>query len=107
MEQQNDNISEKVYSGSTVATLSHRSGKWVSSGIGGLVGAIGTILVIVIPVVNTWLANTKEISLAQIQNSADQIKYAVERMKDSDKERDLYKSEMLACQKELRELKLK
>lgn len=85
--------------------LPSRSERWLSSGAGGLVGAIGTILVIVIPVVNTWLENTKQIQLEQMKNSAEQIKYAVQRMQDSDKERDLYKAEMLECQKQLRDTK--
>lgn len=117
MENQNDTLSKAANEGLSLS-FSNRPGKWVSSGLGGLVGAFGTLLVIVIPVVNTWLANAKEISLAQIKNNADQIailtqensdrvKYITQRMSDSDKERDLYKSEMMSCQKELREIKLK
>lgn len=79
--------------------------KWVPSISGGLAGAVVTILFIVIPSVNTWLANTKEVNLAQIKNTAEQMAYITKRMEDSDKERDLYKAEMLSCQKELRELK--
>lgn len=78
------------------------SARWISGVSGGLAGALLTALLLVIPVVNTWLANTKEIQLQQIKNSADQIEYVTKRMQDSDKERDLYKSEMLACQKQLR-----
>lgn len=72
---------------------------------GGVAGGLLTALFIVIPVIQTWLANTKEVSLAQIKASAEQIAYITQRMADSDKERDLYKNEMLSCQKELRELK--
>ena len=79
--------------------------EWIPNISGGLVGSICTVLFIVIPVVNTWLANAREVSLAQIKNNADQIAYITKRMDDSDKERDLYKSEMIQCQKELRELK--
>lgn len=88
-----------------LAQLSGRNAKWVPSVSGGLAGAIVTILFIVIPSVNTWLANTKEISLAQIKNTAEQIAYITKRMEDSDKERDLYKSEMLKAQQELRDCK--
>jgi hypothetical protein len=85
--------------------LRNSSSKWVPSISGGLVGSICTVLFIIIPVVNTWLANAKEISLAQIRNNAEQIAYITKRMEDSDKERDLYRQEMTTCQKELRELK--
>lgn len=101
---------------SSVLPLSDRSAKWISSGTGGLVGAVCTVLFIVIPVIQTWLANTKEIQISQIKNNADQIAYITKttaeqiayitkRMEDSDKERDLYKKEMLECQKEMRSLK--
>lgn len=96
-----------------ILPLPDRSAKWISSSAGGLVGAIGTVLFIVIPVIQTWLANTKEIQISQIKNNADQIayitrttaeqiQYITKRMEDSDKERDLYKKEMLECQRELR-----
>lgn len=107
MEKEDDGISEKIHSGSSLGALHHRSGKWVSGLGGGVAGAVATILFVVIPVINTWLANTKEISLAQIKNTAEQIEYISKRMNDSDKERDLYRHEMLVCQKELRELKRK
>lgn len=106
MENEHDNFSKEMHQGRTMGTFHHRDGKWISSVSGGLVSAIATILFIVIPVVNTWLANTKEISLAQIKNTAEQIEYITKRMQDSDKERDLYKSEMISCQQELRQLKL-
>lgn len=88
-----------------LARLRGRHARWMSGGTGGLVGALCTLLFIVIPVINTWLANTKEVQVLQIKNTAEQIDYITKRMNDSDKERDLYKSEMLSCQKELRELK--
>lgn len=100
-----ENSSETEGSGYAPRTLRDRTPKWVSGGVGGVAGALGTFLLLVIPVVNTWLANAREVSLAQIKNSADQIAYVKKRMEDSDKERDIYKSEMLSCQKELRELK--
>lgn len=86
-------------------TLSERANKWVSGSAGGLVGGILAVLFVVVPVINTWLSNTKEVSLAQIKNSADQIEYITKRMIDSDKERDLYKQEMIQCQAELRKRK--
>jgi len=87
-----------------LAQLPSGAAKWVPSISGGLAGAVVTILFIVIPSVNTWLANTKEVNLAQIKNTAEQIAYITKRMEDSDRERDLYKQEMLSCQKQLREL---
>lgn len=103
MENNNDNIGEKISQGGFHGTFSNGNGRWVSRISGGMGGAIVTILFIVIPVVNTWLANAKEVSLAQIKNTADQIAYITQRMADSDKERDLYKQEMIAAQKKLRE----
>lgn len=88
-----------------ITTLRDRTPKWVSGVGGGFLGGLTTILFLIIPVVNTWIANAKEISLAQVRNSAEQIEYITRRMQDSDKERDLYKSEMLQCQQELRALK--
>lgn len=80
-------------------------------------GAVITFTVLVLPSLNTYLANAKDISLAGIKDNADKIailtkehaermEYITQRMKDADKERDLYKSEMLSCQKELRSLRL-
>jgi hypothetical protein len=88
-----------------LGAFSDRAEKQLSSGIGAVVGVFGTLLVIVIPVVQTWLNNAKEISLAQIQYSKEQVEIFKSRMQDSDKERDLYKSEMLVCQKDLRQCK--
>lgn len=104
MGEEHENGIEK-HSKYSLYSLRDRTPKWVSGVSGGLAGAVATILFIVIPVINTWLANTKEVSLAQIKNTAEQIEYITKRMEDSDKERDLYKSEMLLCQRELRELK--
>lgn len=87
--------------------LSERAAKWVSGVSGGVAGALLTALFIIIPVINTWLENSKEISMAQIRNSAEQIEYITKRMADSDKERDLYKKEMLETQSQLRELQKK
>lgn len=87
--------------------LSERATKWVSGVSGGVAGALLTALFIIIPVINTWLENSKEISMAQIKNSAEQISYISQRMSDSDKERDLYKSELMKVQQELRELQRK
>lgn len=99
----NDNTTDEK--NNLLAQLPSGPAKWVPSISGGLAGAIATILFIVIPTVNTWLANTKEVNLAQIKNTAEQIAYITKRMEDSDRERDLYKQEMLTCQKQLRELK--
>ncbi len=84
--------------------LSERATKWVSGVSGGVAGALLTALFIIIPVINTWLENSKEISMAQIRNSSEQIAYITKRMEDSDKERDLYKKEMLETQAQLREM---
>jgi hypothetical protein len=105
MEKENDDIT--IEKKKILAGLSTGAARWIPGVSGGLAGAIVTILFIVIPVVNTWLANTKEISLAQIKNTAEQIEYVTSRMRDSDKERDLYKAEMLRAQQELRECKNK
>lgn len=98
MPNQDENKNEAVQPGA----LPDRAQKWLSSGAGGLVGAVGTLLVIVIPVVNTWLSNTKEIQLQQLKNSGEQIQYAVQRMHDTEKERDLYREEMTVAQRDLR-----
>jgi hypothetical protein len=90
-----------------LARIRDSRGKWVPGISGGLAGGVATLLFIVIPVINTWLANAKEISLAQIKNSADQIAYISKRMEDSDKERDLYKSELLKAQLAARDLEAK
>lgn len=99
----NDNLTSKDVDGA----FSDRTTRWVSGISGGLAGALLTALVIVIPVINTWLTNTKEISMAQIENSAEQINYISKRMEDSNKERDFYKNEMLQIQNQLRELEKK
>ena len=78
---------------------------WVSRISGSMGGVVLTSIAILIPLINTWLANTREVQLLQIKNTAEQVAYITKRMEDSDKERDLYKAEMLACQKELREKK--
>ena len=101
---ENEKSSTNSQSTNINAALSDRAVKWVSGLGGGVVSAVVTILFIVTPVVNTWLANTKEVSLAQIKVSTEQIQYVTQRMADSDKERDLYKQEMLRAQKELRDL---
>lgn len=93
--------------GTLNGALSERTTKWVSSVSGGVAGALLTALFIIIPVINTWLENSKEISMAQIKNSAEQLDYITRRMSDSDKERDLYKKEMLETQAQLRELQKK
>lgn len=104
MEHENDGVSEKMHRSDRVGVFQNRNGKWVSGLGGGVAGAIATILFIVIPVINTWLANAKEVSLAQIKNTAEQVEYITKRMADSDKERDLYKSEMIVYQRKAREL---
>lgn len=91
----------------TSTSLPDRNAKWVSGVTGGVASAFVTILFLVIPVVNTWLENTKQVQVLQIKNTAEQVEYITKRMQDSDKERDLYKSEMIEAQKELRECKLK
>jgi hypothetical protein len=101
MDEHNDSNTDETKN--LLAQLPSGAAKWVPSISGGLAGAIATVLFIVIPTVNTWLANTKEVSLAQIKNTAEQIAYITQRMQDSDKERDLYKAEMLKAQQELRE----
>lgn len=83
-------------------TLRNRTPEWVSGVGGGLAGGVATILFLILPSINTWIANVKEISLAQVKTNQEQIDYVVRRMEDSDKERDLYKQEMLTAQKELR-----
>ena len=75
-------------------TFRDRVRKWGPGVGGGFASALGTFLFLIIPVINTWLANAKEISLAQVKNSAEQIQYISKRMEDSDKERDLYRTAM-------------
>ena len=89
------------------SSLRDSSSKWISGISGGVVSAIITVLFLVIPVVNTWLTNTKEVQILQIKNTSEQVAYITKRMEDSDKERDLYKKEMLECQQELRALQKK
>lgn len=86
--------------------------RWVAGGTGGFLGGLLAILYVVNPTINTWLQNAKEfqqsqkeVQLAQVKTNQEQINYITKRMEDSDKERDLYKSEMLSCQKEIRELR--
>jgi hypothetical protein len=78
---------------------------WVSSVSGGLGGVVLGSMAFLIPVVNTWLSNSREIQILQIKNTSEQIAYITKRMEDSDKERDLYKREMLECQQQLRDVK--
>ena len=85
-------------------------------GLSRITGGLSGILALLIPVMYFWLSNSKEVSLAQIKNNAEQIAYITRtcteqmdykdaRKLDAEKERDLYKTEMLACQQELRKLK--
>lgn len=116
MEDQHDNFNKEIQTSGTSGTFSNRSGKWVTRIGGGLAGGVITFVILVLPTVNTLIANARDISMAQIKENANniavvreqtdrQIAYITKRMEDSDKERDLYKAEMLACQKELRGLK--
>lgn len=102
-----ENQDEKINSALDGAQggVSNRTNKWLPGVTGGVASAIITAILLVIPVINTWLENTKQIQLQQIKNTAEQVEYITKRMVDSDKERDLYKKEMLDCQHELRNLK--
>jgi hypothetical protein len=82
-----------------------KSDLWVSRLSGTVGGVVLVSFSLFIPVVNTWLANSREIQILQIKNTAEQVAYITKRMEDADKERDLYKKEMLECQQELRELR--
>lgn len=86
-----------------LARLPSGSSKWVSSVGGGVASAIATFLLVILPVVNTWLANAKEVSLAQLKVAQEQLDYREQRRSDAEKERDLYRSEMLSAQKQARE----
>lgn len=77
--------------------------KWLPSVGGGVASAAATFLIVILPVVNTWLANAKEISLAQLKVAQEQLDYKDARKLDAEKERDLYKGEMLKAQKNERE----
>lgn len=77
--------------------------RWLSRFSGTVGGMVLVSFSILIPVVNTWLENTKEVQILQIKNTAEQVAYITKRMEDADRERDLYKKEMLLCQQELRE----
>lgn len=89
---------------SILARLPSSSSKWISSIGGGVASAVATFLIIILPIVNTWLANAKEISLAQLKVAQDQLDYKDARKADAEKERDLYKAEMLKAQKDERDI---
>lgn len=97
MGEQNDKNTDEEKN--LLARLPGSSSKWVSSVGGGVASAIATFLIVIIPIVNTWLANTKEISLAQLKLAQEQLDYKDARKLDAEKERDLYKAEMLEAQK--------
>ncbi len=104
MGKEDENSNGKDTSSVQSGTLPDRAEKRISSSLGGMAGAVGTLLVIVIPVVNTWLSNAKEISLAQIKNSAEQIAYIERRCAETDKERDLYRNELTSVRMKANEL---
>lgn len=87
-----------------LARLRGGSSKWIPSIGGGVVSAAATFLIVILPIVNTWLANAKEVSLAQLQVAREQLDYKDQRKNDAEKERDLYKSEMLKSQQTEREM---
>ena len=101
MGEQNDNNSDETKN--ILARFPSGGSKWISSVGGGVASAIATFLIIILPIVNTWLANAKEVSLAQLRVAQEQLDYKDARKLDAEKERDLYKSEMLAAQKDERE----
>jgi hypothetical protein len=84
--------------------LRNSGSKWIPSVSGGVASAAATFLIVILPIVNTWLANAKEVSLAQLEVAKEQMDYKDARKLDAEKERDLYKSEMLIAQKAVREL---
>ena len=102
MEEQNDR--KTVKEEDVLARLRDSGSKWVPSVSGGVVSAAATFLIVILPLVNTWLANAKEVSLAQLQVAQEQMDYKDARKLDAEKERDLYKSEMLIAQKQNREI---
>lgn len=63
---------------------------------GGLGGVFLTALLVLVPLLNTYLANVKEIAIAQAQTSAQQIAYLTTRMNDFEKD-------LVACKLELAE----
>lgn len=102
MDEQNDK--KTIKDEDILARFRDRGLKWVPSVGGGVASAIATFLIVILPVVNTWLSNAKEVSLAQLEVAKEQMDYKDARKLDAEKERDLYKSEMLITQKALREL---
>jgi hypothetical protein len=119
MSEEIQNDSEGIQKNDVLAELRNSGSKWIPSVSGGVASAVATFLLVILPVVNTWLANAKEISLAQLKVAQDQLDYKDSRKLDAEKERDLYKKEMLeahqaereaeakffSCQRELREFK--
>jgi len=102
MEEKDDR--KRIKDEDVLARLRNSSPKWVPSVGGGVASAAATFLIVILPIVNTWLANAKEVSLAQLEVAKEQMDYKDARKLDAEKERDLYKTEMLEAQKELREL---
>lgn len=106
MDEQHESTNKSQKDAST--KLSRSRDLVVSRFFGGLTG----LFTLLVPLIYFWITSTEKVSLAQIavateqvRVTAEQIQYITKRMNDSDMERDLYKSEMLACQKELRSLK--
>lgn len=105
MDEQNDRKTDKAED--VLARLRDSSPKWVPSVSGGVVSAAATFLIVILPLVNTWLANAKEVSLAQLQVAKEQMDYKDQRRLDSEKERDLYREQMNLGIIELRKLNQK
>lgn len=71
-----------------LAGLRDSRAKWLSSVSGGVASAVATFLIVILPVVNTWLANAKEVALAQLKVTQEQLDYKESRKLDAEKERD-------------------
>lgn len=105
MEKEDDKTSADAKDSKEAILAQFRGGsvKWLPSVSGGVASALATFLIVIVPVVNTWLANAREVALAQLKVAQEQLDYKDQRKSDAEKERDLYKIEMLEAQKGERE----